>query len=118
MAGKIQGIGMVLIGTLLLFVGGTFGQRACHLSQSSDVSVRTKGLWQYWAGVNGAEKIYLRPAFMQVLGILYFIGGGGGVLFFGISIVKPLTLWIVLGGLGVGGLVWIGIDAWGWIRRR
>lgn len=118
MAEKIQGIGIVLIWTLLLFVGGTLGQRSCHLSQSSDVSVRTKGIWRYWAGVNGADKIYLRPAFMQGLGILYFILGIAGVLLFGTPIVKPLTTWIMLGGLVVGGLVWIGIDALGWMRRR
>ena len=115
MAEKIQGIGIVLIGALLLFVGGTLGQRSCHLSQSSDVSVHVKGIWRYWVGVNDTKKIYLRPAFMQGLGILYFILGVAGVLFFGAPIVKPLTIWIVLGGLVVGGLVWIGIDIWGWM---
>ncbi len=104
MAEKIQGIGMVLIWSLLLFVGGSCGQISCHLSQSEDVSVYVKGIWRYWIGINGNEKIYLRPAFVQGLGILYFICGVCGVLLWGISVVKPLTIWVTLGGMGVGGI--------------
>lgn len=113
---RIQGIGIVSILAFILYLAGFLGHRSYHLSQSDDISVQGKGIWRYLLGVNGAEKIYLRPAFTQGIGILYFVLGVGGVLLFGMRIVKPLTIWVILGGLTVGGIVWIGIDIWKSIR--
>ena len=115
---KLLGIGIVFILASMLYIAGLFGQRACYLSESDDASVQGKGIWRYLFGLSSAGRIYLRFAFAQGLGIAYFVLGIGGVLLFGMRIVKPLTNWVFLGGMVLSGIIWIGVDVWARIAKR
>lgn len=108
--GKIQGVGIVFILASLVYLGGFLGQKSNHMAQSSDVSMKGHSIWRYILGVNDINKIYLRPASLQCLGILYFILGILTVLIYDVSVLKYVTFWVLAGGGILGGTVWFIID--------
>lgn len=107
---KIQSIGIVFILASLVYLGGFLGQKSLHVAQSGDIAVKGHRIWRYILGTNDVNKIYLRPASLQCLGMLYFILGIFTVLVYDVSALKYLTFWLLVGGGVLGGIVWFIID--------
>ena len=115
-ADRVDGIVFVSFFAATFYVPGLLYQRYCRVSHSKDISVQKLGDWKYWFGVKAADRICLRPAFVQGIAMLYFVLGVGGVLLYGKSVIEPLTTWILAGGLMIFGVVGFGIDMWKRLR--
>lgn len=95
----------------ILWIAGFAMQKERNAEESGDYSLRKKGLWVHLFGVHPArERVYLRPASIQVLALLYVLAGSLSALFLEDNTPQNL-LWSLLGlGLAGCGLIWLIID--------
>ena len=111
MDSKIAWTWIVCVVAALLWLPGLWGQKTNNAAAAKDYSIVGSGVWTYLLGVRPrVERVYLRIAYVQILGLVYLIVGLSAIWFYGTSILRILTLGILGVGFVGGGLVWLVID--------
>jgi hypothetical protein len=119
MNSKIAWTWIVCVMAALLWLPGFWGQKTNNAAAAKDYSIVGSGVWTYLLGVRPrVERVYLRIAYVQTLGLVYLIVGLSAIWFYDTSILRILTPGILGGGFVVGGLVWLVIDLTARRRRR
>ena len=98
MTEKIVNMFVVVVIAAILWLPACYAQKLMNKVESKDYNVRARGLWTYLLGVRpDVEKIYLRLAYAQVLGLVYLVAG-----FLAVWLFDKEALLDVTAGLGIG----------------
>lgn len=108
MLDKIPEVSVALILGMMLYLAGILPQVYRHSSQSDDFHVKGNVVLQYVFCLSKCNRIYVRGAFVQIIGLAYGIGGTICVLTDYMDL-ADLTGW--MGGvLVIGGVIWATVD--------
>lgn len=111
MNSRMAGIWVVLVVAALFWLMGFWNQKANNAANSGDYSIKGRGLWTYLLGIRpGVERVYLRSAYLQLLGLVYLVVGLLTVLFHNVKLLRTVTLGVIGMGLLGGTLVWMIAD--------
>ena len=103
----------------MLWLMGFWNQRTHNSTRSKDYSLRSNILWLCLSGMRPEkDRVYLRFAYVQVLGLAYFVVGSVAVWFLDPRSVRNVGLAILAIGLFGGGMFWHIIDLITKKRRR
>ncbi|MCP4536437.1 MAG: hypothetical protein GY832_04755 [Chloroflexi bacterium] len=111
MENNIAEMWLVFVIAGMLWFPGFLSQKAKNRIRDNDYSVEAKGVWICLMGVRqGRARVYLRPASIQVVGLLYLVVGFLTVWFYDVKSV--LNFGAIVAGLGLVGcsFVWFIID--------
>ena len=111
MGQNLAEIWLVLVVAGILWGPGFWSQRIYNRIHGDDYNVRSKTFLTYLIGVRPRrENVYLRPASVQIVGLIYLLVGLVAVWFYDVKGV--LNLGAIVTGLGlVGcGLAWFIVD--------
>lgn len=109
---KLGGIEAAFALTLILWGTGFWQQKVYNTVNANDYSFNTKHFWIYCLGMRpGVDRVYLRPAYVQILALLYLIASIGWVMSsYSLEVLWDLTKNLVGIGLLIGGGFWLIID--------
>lgn len=110
MSENLAEIWLVLVIAGMLWAPGFWSQKVYNRIGGDDYSVESKTVWTYLIGVYPGQKVYLRPASVQIIGLLYLLVGLLAVGFYGVKDVLNLGAIAVLVGFGGCGFAWFIVD--------
>ena len=105
---KMKDLWIVFCVAAAPWVLGFWLQRINNVARLQDYSIEGKRVWTLLLGVRSrkGERVYLRPAWLQSVALLYLVVGSLVVWFCDIKTLRNVTVGILITGLCGGALVW------------
>ena len=94
----------------MLWLPGFLSQKVNNRIRNNHHSIAARGIWAWVVGVRRGERVYLRPASMQAVGLWYLVVGFFAIWFYDLKTVLRLGAMITCLGLIIISLVWFVID--------
>ena len=120
MSDKITGIGNAVILGGMTYLAGLSLQFSFNSSQSDAIYTKCTGVFCYIFCLSQWERIYVRAAFAQLVGLIYAIGGIPCMLVYDRIGLVAWTRWVfglLFGGITLGGIIYI-VRKMLWRMRR